>query len=540
MATMVASAIVRTRVRAPKFALLPAATAPRNALLLSTLLHLAILPVLVWLPILVPAPSMIVTSADLRHEADFLPLFPPVLPPMAEARPIAERQPGSPEEAQSVVETLPGAGRLTSSRPKPDYAGAQEIVSNPPNSTSGVQTILRPDLVAPPKLPYPLRLPSLLVLPTSASPALVAPPLEKPEPSKREEQSTVQASEPPVEVPVGPIDRPKLPVALAEPVVLKTIVSSEPSLQVAAATMDPEAGAAKAVVVINAVSVPPEPVPKIPDAELAARFVVGPSRDATAVETASGAAGANIAGAGTLNAGENLPPASVENGTGTGVEVGDGHAGVASTASPSSVGAGSGSSGATVSASPAADKGLPGISISGGVPGRSGRVVPTSPTPYGSYALTIISGGSSGGASRDLGVFARSETVYTVYIPMTDAGGGPDWPMQYALNSSDPAHNGTPNGLLTPPVVLKKIQATARKTDLTANLGPVFVTGIIDENGKLQALRAIRAQDGRAQPAVDALAQWVFLPAQLDGKPVASKVLIGVSVMPTEEVGKQE
>jgi hypothetical protein len=133
-------------------------------------------------------------------------------------------------------------------------------------------------------------------------------------------------------------------------------------------------------------------------------------------------------------------------------------------------------------------------------------------------------------------VFSRSDTVYTVYIPMTDAGGGPDWPMQYTLMSSAPAHNG----LLVPPVVLKKVQATAPKTGLTANSGPVFVTGIIDENGKLQALRTIRARDGRAQSAVNALAQWEFLAAQLDGKPVASKVLIGVSVMSTEEVGKQD
>jgi len=117
---------------------------------------------------------------------------------------------------------------------------------------------------------------------------------------------------------------------------------------------------------------------------------------------------------------------------------------------------------------------------------------------------------------------------------MTDAGGGPDWPMEYALTSPAPAGNG----LLTPPVALKKVPATGPKTDPTANSGPVFVTGIIDENGKLQALRAIRALDGRAQSAVDALAQWEFLAAELDGKPVASKVLIGVSVLPAEEVGK--
>jgi len=137
-----------------------------------------------------------------------------------------------------------------------------------------------------------------------------------------------------------------------------------------------------------------------------------------------------------------------------------------------------------------------------------------------------------------LGVFSRGDTVYTVYIPMTDAGGGPDWPMQYALMGPAQAHNSVPMGLLTPPAVLKKSQATAPKTELSANSGLVFITGIIDENGKLQALRTIHALDVRAQSAVDALAQWEFLAAELDGKPVASRVLIGVSVLPAEEVGK--
>jgi hypothetical protein len=121
---------------------------------------------------------------------------------------------------------------------------------------------------------------------------------------------------------------------------------------------------------------------------------------------------------------------------------------------------------------------------------------------------------------------------------MTDAGGGPDWPMQYALMSPAQARSSLLNGLLTPPVVITKKPAMAPKSELGANSGPVFVTGIIDENGKVQALRAIRPLDGRARSALNAIAQWEFLAAQLDGKSVASRVLIGVSVLPAEEIGK--
>jgi len=147
-----------------------------------------------------------------------------------------------------------------------------------------------------------------------------------------------------------------------------------------------------------------------------------------------------------------------------------------------------------------------------------------------SYGITIISGGSSGGAGRDVGVFDRSETVFSVAIPMGDAGGGPDWPMQYAM-----LNHGQPGaGLLVPPFAQKKVAATMPGIQLAGEQGPVFVSGVIDEAGKLQSLRTVRAQDARSQPAIHALQQWQFLPAQLDGRPVASKVLIGVTIRAEE------
>lgn len=138
----------------------------------------------------------------------------------------------------------------------------------------------------------------------------------------------------------------------------------------------------------------------------------------------------------------------------------------------------------------------------------------------------IISGGSSGGASRDVGVFGRNETVYSVSIPMGDAGGGPDWTMQYALLT--PEQNG--NGLLVPPLAQKKSAATVSSSALSMQTEPVLITAIIDDLGKLQAMKSVRAQDGRSQAALRALQQWEFLPAQLEGRPVATKVLLGVPV----------
>src|SRR5205814_6281558 len=106
-------------------------------------------------------------------------------------------------------------------------------------------------------------------------------------------------------------------------------------------------------------------------------------------------------------------------------------------------------------------EGPAGITILGGTPGRSGPAIAARLSPQSSYGLTIVSGGSSGGATRDFGVFSRSDTVYTVWIPMADAGGGPDWSIEYALLNSAPAGHG----LLTPPVALKKVLPAESHTD---------------------------------------------------------------------------
>jgi hypothetical protein len=118
---------------------------------------------------------------------------------------------------------------------------------------------------------------------------------------------------------------------------------------------------------------------------------------------------------------------------------------------------------------------------------------------------------------------------------MTGISGGSAWPFEYALMGTAPDGNG----LLTPPLVLKKVPAVGPQTDATANSEQVFVTGIITATGNVEALRAVRASGARAQAAVSAIAQWEFQPAQLEGKPVASKILIGVTVVPEKEARGQ-
>jgi hypothetical protein len=418
-------------------------------------------------------------AVDVSLEQDFQVTMLPLLPPTGDASVISDLERLPEQIMRSATNVGAEGGRPVSTPPKPDFAGPQEIVSNVPEATNNVQTIRRPDLIAPPTLANPVRLESLVMLSAPPIPVQRAPELE---------QHVLPTSQ---ELPT------ERPLVVPTDEVMPKITGT-----------DAEANAAEAVIVVDAVSVPPEPIPVIPDAELPGRFVVAPLTDGSAAKVGS----ANGTDKG------NLSSDAPKNGSGTGLEVRGGYTAVVRSGSASSVGT-----------HPA------GIVILGGTPGPGERAVTTHNIPRGSYALTIISGGTSGGATRDLGVFSRSDTVYTVGISMLDAGGGSDWSMAYAL--MNPAAG---DGLPTPPIALKKIAATGPKTDRSANSGPVLVTGVIDEKGKLQALRAIRTSDVRAQSAVDALAQWEFLPAQLNGKPVVSKILIGVDVSPAGEVGKPD
>jgi hypothetical protein len=402
-----------------------------------------------------------------------------------------------------------------------------------------VQTIRRPDLVAPPELKFPLRLQSMVMLPAQAIPVLAPSPREEARqslPKLLTRNIEIPIPEPTVELPKLVSVPPPVPAAAAEEAPPKPTTDPQPS-SVAAET---QVTSPKAVIVVNAVTAAPDPAVQVPDAQLVGNFVVGPSVAASTPEKSSSSG----IGRSTDNGSPKNSASPLYKGSGAGADIGSGTGATSSpapgagngnrestatgTASAPGTGSGGGAS-ARGNGSGRGTGGTGGISISGGVPGRSGALGSRALPMNRSYGITIISGGSSGGAGRDMGVFDRSETVFSVAIPMGDAGGGADWPMQYAMLN----HGQTGAGLLVPPFTQKKVAATTPHNQFAAEKGPVFIAGIIDESGKLQSLRSIRAQDPRSQLAIHALQQWQFLPAQLDGRPVASKVLIGVTV--TEE-----
>jgi hypothetical protein len=451
-----------------------------------------------------------------------------------------ESGPSAGSSDSSKAMPAPGAAKSAATRPRlklPSvvFPGPQPVVSDPVIYSNHVQAIRRPDLIAPPKLKFPIRLPSMVQI-KPVRPNLPIPPPAEP---IRERPSDVAALMTPT------VSQPALPVPPAtealqeksEPPKPKpeeqtqAKADSEPATHESDAQVAPE----KSVVVVNAVAVPDSKLP-IPDAEISGSFAVTPERTPGAgqnpdTQGTGSAPGTSSAGAyigspklpGVGSGGESREP-----GEGELKQPGPGGAG-SSTAATGTPGIGTGNrrtseSGSGSSPGTGARNGRgSGITIVGGTNRGPATAAPgtTSPRRYG---ITIISGGSSGGASRDLGVFSRSDTVYTVYISMADTGGGDDWSLQYCL--ATPADAPNSKALLSPPFAEKKT-ATALPEEAIHSTR-IFIAAIINEQGALQQLRSPRELNDGARAAMQSLTEWRFTPALLNGKPVAVKVLIGV------------
>jgi hypothetical protein len=495
-------------VKSPAFAVLPQRTGTRG-LLLSVVCHALAAMGIAWLPFLFPAPHVLAENfSELTLASRQQPL---ILPAFSQ---------------RTATETRNlDSGKSSSSDHHPqrrDYAGPQEIVSVIPHATNRVQTILRPDLNAPPDLKFPLRLQSMVKMPAPAAPVLESPPAEKPA-----LHPVAPIAKAPIDVPIAEatVPIPKLVTQPAHADATSPADGKVPRTKAAEIAPLPDLPEPKTAIVVNAVEAPDSDT-RIPDAQLAGSFSVGPTVAPAPEKPEVSPAGVAAQSGPAKNDGLQLQPlkdnravadtskeANVGSISAVGREITPAHESV-----PRSDESDHSNTGGQVR-----------ISISGGVPDRSRSAAGKTATR--SYGMTITAGGSSGGASRDMGVFNRGETVYSVAIPMTDAGGGPDWPMQYArLNAAGPEP-----GLLSPPFAQKKVGAVALKNELVAQPEIVFVSGVIDEHGSLQSLRTLHGPDRWSQLAIRALQQWEFLPAQLDGRPVPSKVLIGVTVVPAKE-----
>jgi TonB-like protein len=367
------------------------------------------------------------------------------------------------------------------------YPGPQTIVSDVPEPTNRILTVLQPTIPNPPILKPPMLLPNIVQLsPASALPRLEnplmivkAPPAPalpaaviktSPSPPVEEQQLVV----PEVRVPVAPLKTADVPLLALSPI---------PATRV-------------------------QPV-EVPTGEARGRFAISPEPNLAANDPEPGIASLPTVPSTSARAENKSEPFS-------GITILGGPASNASVARDNS----------SIITIPSGD--------SRTANSGSGIVsLGQSPPPVtGSYGLTIVSTESSGGGLPNFGVFSE-ETKYTVYLDMKTAANdaAQSWTLEFGVprEGNSNRSNGDQQGFVLPFPVVK--QRPVLPTELVQRYlrRLVIVYGIISADGKIQQMAVKDSPDvGLNEPVLNALNKWIFRPAQLDGQAVPVKVLIGI------------
>jgi len=320
------------------------------------------------------------------------------------------------------------------------------------------------------------------------------------------------------------------------------------------------------LIALSPTPAPPGPPPSIPAAEARARFGVSPAANAASAQTAPGskqrgattgpaaigsqtnaAAGNKVdeivigagngsggtapAGGGGVGAGLGTETGSGKGGTGTDAGHGTGNGTGLGTGSGATAGSGTGSGNGRGSG------GFAGITIQGGSGHYGTGIVAskiqggTPAPPQTSYGMTISSLGNNGGGLADYGVFS-DERVYTVYLDMrqTLEDPAPAWTLLYAPLREP--NDAAPIEGVTPPFPSHKEMPKLSDELLQRYDGrQVVVYAVINTEGRFEQLIVKESPTVELNaPILHALRRWTFRPAQLAGKPVALKVLLGITL----------
>jgi hypothetical protein len=317
---------------------------------------------------------------------------------------------------------------------------------------------------------------------------------------------------------------------------------------------------------------PPDAKAEIPVGESRGRFAISPeanqtpsagapgsrsqgssSSSVTAIGSETGGPSGNAAGVGPTGVSNGIARLAVGGegglGTNTGSGTGSGNGGTGSgsgrgSATGAGLGAGPGTSLGIGTGAGAGSGGgaFPGITIQGGSQ-QTGTAANSatmrslaSVAPRGSYGMTIVATASSGGGLPDFGVFSH-EGVYTVYVDMRRTVGdrAPSWILQCAVlqgaaGQADTAGSqGRAEGF-APPFPLVKPEPEFPAAVVRKNLSKMIVVyAIINNQGKLEQMSVKQSPDSELNgPLLETLGKWAFQPAQLNGKAVAVKALLGV------------
>ena len=353
----------------------------------------------------------------------------------------------------------------------------------------------------------------------------------------------------------------------------KPVKDASPLSKAQVARIEMHGKAPEPLLSLSAMPAPPTPNLKLPNGEARGRFALAPggtlnpnsltpgktnmplsvtpgmgdkaqsSNAATEVASNAGSgAGQNPrAGGGAANTRDGLGAGSAGVGFGSGKTIGQGAGGEGNGAGRGSSGKGAGATtgrGAGTGTGGGSGPGsgaFQGITIQGGERASAGITTISNAPAYtiekqDPYRMTVVATAKSGGGLPDFGVFHEGR-VFTVYIPMKRAPAeeDPTWILQYSLLNGDSTDLTSDQGVLAPqPVAREWPQISVELLKRYAHR-EVVLYAVVDQEGNVGQIAVKQTPDARVSKAmVDALSKWQFRPAQLNDKPVAVKVLIGI------------
>jgi TonB family protein len=471
------------------------------------------------------------------------------------------------------------------------FPGPQPIVSDVPNATNPIQTILQPQIEKPPVLQPLVPLPNLVQIagtshrqqlelkePVARPPSTFQPrkpdipeaPADEPlmisldlvQTRKKEPTLVLPQAQRPQSAakPVRPVSRQAEPAppSDAEAMIKESLAQTPPP--VPSSGIDP-----RDLLALSPMPAPPELPFDIPEGEARGRFAISPEPSLATSETEpgskigfasekEGSAEGPGAGTGDQQAGnQTSTPSGTGGAEGTakdGASSGGGSGKTADAKAGSKLGSGSGTGlGPGTGAGAGPGKGpFSGISIVGGADNKDTsaktvRVARARKPLQTSYGLTIVSTGTSGGGLPSFDVFSH-EQIYTVYLDMrrTEMDSAPSWTLEFAVlpgASYEVRENAKPTqvqqGLVLPFPTLKQYPPFPAETVRKHRGEMVIVYGIINTDGKLEQATVKQSPDPASNETVlAALSKWTFRPARLNGAPVPVKVLMGIPLWSPE------
>jgi hypothetical protein len=412
------------------------------------------------------------------------------------------------------------------------YPGPQPFISDVPNPTNRVQTVLQPALENPPSLPPPLLLPNVVRL-VDDVPAPVPFPAEKQpiaapvEPSLKPIAAPAKSAMPPVAMPKVLLPRSVAP-ELPEPAIPPPPPPPNSPVPKESNPVEASPKPVEPLLALSPMPAPPDDRVKPPNGEARGRFAVSPEPNLAARDTEPGfnVGTASSTGSRTAPNTRGASTGSVAPGTN---DQPPGKAAGGDKAAPTGSKAGNGKAA------------FPGITILGSSSGTGtggGNIISIGGTPpplQTSYGITIVSTETSGGGLPKFGVFS-DEQIYSVYVDMrrTVSDSAPSWTFEYAVPKGSAAATAknvsrTQQGLVLPFPVAKEEPAFPAELQRKYLGQRIIVFAIINIDGKFEQVSVKESPDPLLNEfVISAMSKWAFRPAQLDGETVPVKALFGI------------